>query len=91
MTTLTQCDARIALASSRNKMTVFNRASHTIQANPLGLKTNAAEPKKTPFGQDFLLEHCLPVHQITSAKATGKAVNPFKDLQESPQSFGFPC
>lgn len=56
-------------------------------ANPLGLKTNTDQPAKASFGQDFVFEHCRPVRKTVS----GEPINPFGDLKNSPQSYGFPC
>lgn len=91
MISSTQRDAKNILSSTRNRSkNPLSPVSEARQTNPLGLKVTV-EPTKLSFGQDFLLEHCLPVHQIASIKVSGAAANPYKDLQESPQSFGFPC
>lgn len=87
-----QRDAKNILTSTRNRSkNPLAAASEASQTNPLSFKINSTEPAKLTFGQDFLLEHCLPVHQITSIKVKGGVANPYKDLQESPQSYGFPC
>ncbi len=67
------------------------KPSTATVSNPLGLKLKLDQPTKLSFGQDFVFEHCMPVPTVTSALANGEAVNPFGDLQNSPQSFGFPC
>lgn len=86
----TQHDGKSRHSSTRNRSRLsLVPVSRADQTNPLGMPEVA--PAKLTFGQDFLLEHCLPGRQIASVRVSGKSPNPFQDLQESPQASGFPC
>jgi hypothetical protein len=52
--------------------------------------TKAAANNLT-FGEDFVLEHSSPRTPVAHVKKAGDAGSARKDLQHSPQAYGFPC
>ena len=69
----------------------FKPVSRAIRPNPVMNKTAEKADVKLSFGEDFVLEHSFPGLPVTLIAMSGDAPNPRKDLQYSPQAFGFPC
>jgi len=53
--------------------------------------TKADSGEKLTFGEDFVLEHSAPRLPMALVKKTGDAGSGRKDMQHSPQAYGFPC
>jgi len=53
--------------------------------------TKATPAEKLTFGEDFVLEHSASRQPISLIKVSGDAGTARKDMQHSPQAYGFPC
>ncbi len=86
----TQCDANNNTTSGRNRgKHMFRPVGRPVNAGTSMTKATPAE--KLTFGEDFVLEHSASRQPISLIKVSGDAGTARKDMQHSPQAYGFPC
>ena len=86
----TQYDTRGSNSSGRNRgKHAFRPVGRSINAG--SAMTRATTEEKLTFGEDFVLEHSAPRLPIALVKRSGDAGSGRKDMQHSPQAYGFPC
>jgi hypothetical protein len=87
----TQYDVSNHSPTARNRTRhPFTPASRAVRTGSAVTKSAASDQPST-FGEDFMLEHSFSGRTVTMIKMASDPSNVHKDLQHSPQAFGFPC